>query len=121
MDLISNGRAPGPALLGTLASGVWLGRCGKPLNGILLNVHKLVALAAVIWIVWQLSWVLQGVTLHPLLIVALAVAGLCAAALFASGALMSLGLSQYTVWQAIHVAASLAALPCCRRRFTCSW
>jgi hypothetical protein len=38
----------GLSFLIVLASGVWLTRAGKPYSGILLNAHKLIALAGVV-------------------------------------------------------------------------
>ena len=39
---------PGIAFLLTTGTGIWLSQLGKPLNGVLFTVHKLVAVAAVI-------------------------------------------------------------------------
>jgi len=32
-------------------SGIWLSRSGKPLNGLILNIHKLISLAAGIFLI----------------------------------------------------------------------
>lgn len=84
----------------TLAFGFWLSRVGKPYNGALFNIHKLIALGAVVLAVIQISK--TGVSGSPLLLVTLVMAGLCAVALFASGALMSIGKVDYALTLTIH-------------------
>jgi hypothetical protein len=84
----------------TLAFGFWLSKVGKPYNGALFNIHKLIALGAVIFAVIQISK--TGVSGSPLLLVALVAAGLCAVALFASGALMSIGKLDYALTLTVH-------------------
>lgn len=84
----------------TLAFGFWLSRVGKPYNGALFNIHKLVALGAVVFAVIQISK--TGVSGSPLLLVALVAAGLCAVALFASGAMMSIGKVDYALTLTVH-------------------
>jgi hypothetical protein len=84
----------------TLAFGFWLSKVGKPYNGALFNIHKLIALGAVIFAVIQISK--TGVSGSPLLLVALVAAGLCAVALFASGAMMSIGKLDYALTLTVH-------------------
>lgn len=97
-----------PALLFllTLAFGFLLSRAGKPYNGLLFNVHKLLALGGAV------VAVSQGVKLPSpagsslaLLVGALILAALCVVALFASGALMSAGKLDYALLLAVHRAA----------------
>jgi hypothetical protein len=89
MDIASEFITPGIVFLLTVASGLWLGNTGKPLNTIIFTVHKLIALATVI---------LMGIAIYPMinysqtqsLIIALVIVGaLCVLALFATGALLS--------------------------------
>ena len=84
----------------TLAFGFWLSKVGKPYNGALFNIHKLIALGAVIFAVIQISK--TGVSGSPFLLVTLVAAGLCAVALFASGALMSIGKLDYALTLTVH-------------------
>jgi hypothetical protein len=84
----------------TVAFGFWLSKVGKPYNGALFNVHKLIALGAVVFAVIQISK--TGIAGSPLLVVALILAGLCVVALFASGALMSIGKLGYALTLTIH-------------------
>jgi len=100
MELVNRFIAPGILLLLTIAFGFWLGNAGKPYNGILFNVHKLIALGAVVYAVIQISK--TGVANSSLLAAALIFAGLCAVALFASGALMSIGKLDYALTLTVH-------------------
>lgn len=91
METTSKFILPGILLLLALAFGFWLHILGKPYNGLLFNVHKLVALGAVVFAVIQTYNLLKGVDV-PLVVVALAaVCVLCVVALFATGAFMSIG------------------------------
>ena len=100
METLSKFTAPGMGLALTIAFGFWLSRLGKPYNGILFNVHKLIALAVVVLAGIQISK-MTDLAASPLLIV-LIVVGLCVVALFASGALMSIGKLDYTLTLTIH-------------------
>ena len=100
MDTISKFSLPLLLFLLTLAFGFWLSKVGKPYNGALFNIHKLIALGAVVFAVIQISK--TGVTGPPLLVVAFIAVGLCVVALFASGALMSIGKLDYTLTLTIH-------------------
>jgi len=93
---------PGIAFVLTLASGFWVSRLGKPYNGILFNIHKLVALGAVIVTAIQLARALRTADALALAIALLAVAALCVVALFATGALMSMGKLDYALALTIH-------------------
>jgi hypothetical protein len=79
----------GMALLLAPLSGLGLRRPGRPLNGPLFAVHKLLAVALVILAALLLRDMLRGKQVAPLLLVLLLIAGLAALALFVSGALLS--------------------------------
>ena len=102
MDMLAKLSFPGILFVFTLAFGFWMSQMGKPYNGILFNIHKLAALAAVVLVVMQLSKMLKSIDSLALIIVLLAAAALCAVALFASGALMSLGKLDYNLTLTIH-------------------
>jgi hypothetical protein len=104
--MFSNFIATGILFLFTLAFGVWLSRSGKPYNGILFNIHKLVALATVVVAAIQLFGALKGPASSVVVIVLLVLAGLSVIALFASGALMSAGKLDYAAMLTIHRIAS---------------
>jgi hypothetical protein len=90
----------------TLVFGFWLSHLGKPYNGILFNIHKLIALGAVVVMAIQMVKLLRGMEIQALVIVLLVVAALCVIALFVSGALMSAGKLEYNLMLAIHRVAS---------------
>ena len=85
----------------TLAFGFWLSQLGKPYNGLLFNVHKLIALAAVVVTVVQLTR--MPLTVSPWSLVALLVLAVIGViALFVSGALLSAGQLDYVRMLLIH-------------------
>ncbi|MBN1955947.1 MAG: hypothetical protein JW900_12985 [Anaerolineae bacterium] len=71
-------------------SGFWLSRSGKPYSGILINVHKLVALAAVVLFVVTLVRLNRIAALGALEVAGGAVTVLLAIGLFVTGALVSI-------------------------------
>ena len=102
MEISSKVILPGTLFLLTLVFGFWLSRSGKPYNGILFNIHKLIALSAVIATIVQYSGMLKAADSLDLLIALLVLAILCVVALFASGALMSMGKLDYALTLTIH-------------------
>ncbi len=101
---------PGIAFILTLVFGFWLSHVGKPYNGFLFNVHKLIALSAVVVTVVQLVKLFKGADALALVIVLLVVAALCVIALFASGALMSIGKLDYALMLTIHRVAPVVLI-----------
>jgi len=110
MTVISRFVAPGIVFVLTLASGLWLSRAGKPLNPLIFNVHKLIALAAVVITAIQAFNALRGAPDQAILIALLALAGLSVVALFATGALMSMNKPAYGVLLTIHNIAPFVAV-----------
>ena len=102
MDTLSKFITPGLALILTLIFGFWLSKLGKPYNGILFNIHKLIALGTVIVTAMQVYKILKNLDAQASFIVLLIVAGLCVVALFASGAFMSIGNLNYQAMRTIH-------------------
>ncbi len=114
MSILSRFVTPGIVFILTLAFGFWLSRSGRPYNGLLFNIHKLIALAAVIVTVVQLVTILKSTDLSALSIALLALAALCVVGLFVSGALMSAGKLDHALLHTIHrvaLAALVIALP----------
>lgn len=102
---------PGLAFLLTLVFGFWLSRAGRPYNGVLFNLHKLLALGAVVVAAIQFSGLLKDAGGPAPLVVLLVVASLCVVALFATGALMSLNNPNYAFLLSVHrVAPALAVI-----------
>lgn len=110
MELTSKYIVPGILFLFTFAFGFLLSRLGKPYNGLVFNLHKLVALAAVVFIVIQTYNQIKGVGIQPVFLVLAAVCILCIIALFATGALMSIGNLPHAPLLTIHK-VSLVVLP----------
>jgi len=108
MDTISRFTLPGILFLLTLASGIWLSNSGKPLNTVIFTIHKLIALAAVVLIVMYISNALKNVEIQVITISLLIIAGLSVLALFATGALISMGKLSYEINLIIHRIAPLA-------------
>ncbi len=102
MNLFSTFTVPGVIFLLTFPFGFWLSKLGKPYNGLLFNVHKLLALGAVVVTAVQCSKTLKAADPAALAVVLLIVAAVCVVALFASGALMSTGRLDYALMRAIH-------------------
>ena len=86
----------------TVAFGFWLGKIGKPYNGFLFNIHKLIALAAVVFASIQIYKTFKVIEPPSLLIISLIVAAICVLALFASGAFLSIGNVKYETAKLIH-------------------
>lgn len=102
---------PGTLFPFTLVFGFWLSHVGKPYNGLLFNIHKLIALACVVLLGVQLSKMLHVADWQ--LIVLLVVSALCVIALFTSEALMSAGKLDYPLMLTIHRVAPVALGLCC--------
>jgi hypothetical protein len=98
----SNLILPGTLFLLTLVFGFWLSQRGKPYNGLLFNLHKLIALGAVVVMGIRLSKELNTGDSPVLILVLLIVSAVSIVALFASGALMSIGKQDYTLTLTIH-------------------
>ena len=105
IDIAARFVAPGGVFLLTLVFGLWLSRRGKPYNGILFNLHKLIALAAVVITAVQVYGLFQAAHPQALLIVLCMLVGLAVVALFVTGALMSANRPAYRVLLVIHNSA----------------
>ena len=105
MDTLSKFIFPGIVLLLALASGFWLSNAGKPLNSIIFNIHKLIALGSVILITIQVVNIAKSTGLTGLLFGVIVLAVVCILALFATGAMMSIGKANYELMLTIHRAA----------------
>jgi hypothetical protein len=110
MEIYANYLLPGILFLLTLVFGFFVSRSGKPYNGILFTFHKLIALGAVVVTVLRLFKVRSSMDSTTLMIVLLVMAAICVVALFASGALMSMGRLDYTRMRTIHRIAPVVLL-----------
>jgi hypothetical protein len=111
VNVMTQFTTPVLAFISTLVFGFWLSKVGKPYNGILFNVHKLIALGTVIRVTMQIYGMLKILELQVLFIILMIIAGICVVALFASGAFMSIGNLNYVVMLAVHrVALALGSI-----------
>lgn len=113
MELVHRFTFPGILFVLTLAFGFWLSHLGKPYNGPLFNVHKLIALGAVVLAIVQLTKIPNLLTPFSLVAVGLALAALAVIALFVSGALMSAGKLDYALMLTLHRLGPVALLVGC--------
>jgi uncharacterized membrane protein YadS len=109
MEKITPFAIPIITFLLTLAFGVWLSNSGKPYNGILFNVHKLIALGAAVLTAVQLFRVLKDTGIQVIPILLIVIAFVCVIALFATGALMSMEKMSYEAMLTIHRLAPVLA------------
>jgi hypothetical protein len=102
MEIVSRLLNPTIGFLVTVAFGFWLSRLGKPYNGLLFNVHKLIALATVILAGLAVYQVLKVMDVATLIVLFPVLAALSVITLFVSGALMSAGKGEYSVMKMVH-------------------
>jgi hypothetical protein len=103
--------ACGLLFLLALVSGVWLTHSGKPYNGVIFNIHKLIALGTVIFTSIYIANLYKAADPKIITILFIMIAaGLLFLALFVSGALLSIGKPASTVTLRIHQVAPLLAL-----------
>jgi hypothetical protein len=72
-------------------SGIWLSRSGKPLNGMILTIHKLISLAAVGFLVITIYQINQVAALSAMGLTAGVVTGLFFLGTIIAGGLLSTG------------------------------
>jgi hypothetical protein len=70
-------------------SGIWLSRSGKPLNNIILTIHKLISLAAAVFLVVTIYQTNQVATLSGIEAIAAGVTGLLFLGTGIAGGLLS--------------------------------
>jgi hypothetical protein len=92
----------GVLFLLTLAFGIWLSRAGKPYSALLFNIHKLIALGAVVVTAITVYQARAAVTPGSITLIAVAATGLLCVALFVSGALLSIGRPEAAAVLIIH-------------------
>ncbi len=105
MDTTAKFFLPAAGFLLTVAAGIWLSRLGRPYNGGLFNVHKLVALAVVVLTIVQLVRMLRGGDPQVTLVILLVLAAACVVALVLTGAFLSAGKFSYPLLRTIHAIA----------------
>lgn len=81
----------GLSFLFIFLSGFWLSRTGKPYNGLIFTIHKLVGLAMGVFLIMTIKQVHQVAPLGPVEITAIVVTALFFAATVTMGSLLSIG------------------------------
>lgn len=109
LDILLQLTFPGMLFLLTLGFGFWVSQVGKPYNGFLFNVHKLTALGTVVLMVIQLIQTLKKANSTAPIIALLVVGAVCVVALFSSGALLSIGNTDYDLTRRVHRIALVIA------------
>lgn len=102
MDVLSAFFTPIVGFLITVVFGLWLSIVGRPYNGILFNIHKLIALGTVILASMKVYELLKVMEYQSSLAISLVVVVLCVVSLFLSGAFLSVGNVKYEVVILIH-------------------
>jgi hypothetical protein len=73
-----------------LLSGYWLSHSGKPFNGLILTIHKLISLAAVVFLVITMSQINKVARLSAIELIAGVVTGLFLLGTMITGGLLSI-------------------------------
>jgi hypothetical protein len=110
MDVASRFVLPGALLLITYVSGFWLTALGRPYQGLPFNLHKLIALGAVVFGVLRFVGLLRGGPVPFVVVVPAVLAIASVVALFSTGALLSAGNLPHAPLVLVH-RVTLVALP----------
>ena len=108
MSIVSKIIGTGLLFLLTIVSGIWLSNSGKPLNSLIFNIHKLIALGSVIFTAIVIRNLLKDVEIKTVILTLIILTGLFVLTLFISGALLSLGKPVNNIILTIH---SLTPIP----------
>ena len=85
-----------------LLSGFWLSHSGKPLNGLILTIHKLISVAAIVWLGVTVHRINQGAALGGMEWLAVIVSGLFFLGTIATGGLLSIEKTMPAVVLKLH-------------------
>jgi hypothetical protein len=93
-------------------SGIWVSRAGKPLNGVLLTIHKLVGLATGVFLIATIYQLSRAAPLGGTEMVAVVVCGLLFLGTVAAGGALSLGKPVAGVVLRLHQIGPVLAVLC---------
>jgi hypothetical protein len=102
VDAISSIIVAGLGFVVIFASGYWLSRAGKPYSVIVLTIHKLISLAAVVFLVIFMIQSNQAAALSAMELIAGVVTGLFLLGLMATGGLLSVDKQMPVVVLRLH-------------------
>ena len=108
MSIVSKIIGTGLLFIFTIVTGIWLSNSGKPLNSLIFNIHKLIALGSVIFTAIVIRNLLKDVEIKTVILTLIILTGLFVLTLFISGALLSLGKPVNNIILTIH---SLTPIP----------
>ena len=91
-------------------SGFWLSRSGKPYHFAVLNIHKLIALGAVVFLSVTANKIRQESSLSSIQIIAIAVTALCFIITIVTGGLLSISKAMPAVVSRLHQITPLLTL-----------
>ena len=91
----------------TISTGIWLNSSGRPLNALIFNIHKLTAVAAVIFTAVLIRGLLKNAEIRTFILALIIISILLVLVLFVSGALMSTGKPVSGILVAVHGAATV--------------
>ena len=83
-------------------SGIWLSNSGKPFNGAILTVHKLISLAAVVFLIVTIYQINKTSRLSAIELIAAVVTGALFLGTIISGGLLSTGKTMPTAILRMH-------------------
>lgn len=102
--------AIGVLFLLTIISGIWLHNIGKPLNTLIFTIHKLLALATVLFTAITIYNLFKNTEIKTTILILIITAGFSLLALFISGALLSIGKLKGNIVLTIHNIATILAV-----------
>ena len=99
--------APGILFILTVGFGYWVSRKGKPYNGLLFNIHKLIALGAVVLTAVRIFQMYPLSKFPTNAVFLIAVVVVCVIAMFTTGAVMSIREEKSRLLLVIHQIAPI--------------
>lgn len=110
MTLLSKNVMVLGGLIIVMILGFVLTKLGKPYNGFVFNIHKLVALGIIVLTVIHVRKHLVVADAGALMVVMMILMIVCTIALFATGAMLSIGKIDQVLLRNIHLPTSISLL-----------
>jgi len=93
-------------IIGIIVTGIILGKLGKPYNGILFNLHKLISVGTVIYLGYILFQHTKIQAMDKMTITLTIISIISLIILMISGSFMSIGKGNYTLIRIFHIITS---------------
>jgi hypothetical protein len=94
-------------------SGFWLRRLGRPVNSLILNIHKLISLGNLVYIAVLISQLRKGSGMSAVEISATAASGVLFLVTIITGGLLSIARPMPAVIKALHLVAPFLTVISC--------